>query len=259
MGFSLAAPASYVRHEQRDVQHDHLWEKREKAPADVRMPVRIALTQRNLESGHDMLMDVADPASPNYGKHWSAAEVAAMFAPSQDSIDAVSEWLKEAGVGPDRHSVSLGKHWIKFESSTAELEELLKTQYHVFSHKETGEEHIACDDYQLPHHLRSHVDFITPTVNMRDVSLKKTKRWVKRSIASLPPINLGPANVTDSKTLDSAATDTCYEGLTPACVKAAYGIADAPTSPQANNELGIFEEGDYYDQVSRYKSYFRQR
>ena len=43
-------------------------------PKEV-VPVRIGLAQSGLQYGHDVLMDISDPSSPNYGKHLSAQEV----------------------------------------------------------------------------------------------------------------------------------------------------------------------------------------
>ena len=56
---SAAAPTSnirHARHERRDDISD--WVKRDAVPADFILPMRIALTQGNLDKGHDMLMDV---------------------------------------------------------------------------------------------------------------------------------------------------------------------------------------------------------
>ena len=210
-------PTSHVRHETRDVQqHEARWIKRGKAPADAKLPVRIAISQRNLEYGHDMLMDISDPSSPNFGKHMTSKEVADFFSPGQESIDAISEWLAGAGIDADRYNVSPGKHWIKFDSSVEELEGLIQTKYHTFTHKDTGAEHLACDEYHVPHTVHPHIDFITPTVGMTARLNSVTKRSTSR--ASLPPITLGPYNGTASKSF-AAAADTCYEGITPACIR----------------------------------------
>ncbi len=75
--FAAAAPApsSYVVHEKREVQLDK-WTKRDvKINRDAVMPMSIGLTQRNLDNGYDFLMDVSDPESKNYGKHWSYDKV----------------------------------------------------------------------------------------------------------------------------------------------------------------------------------------
>jgi tripeptidyl-peptidase-1 len=64
-----------------------------------------------------------------------------MFAPSNESRDAVTAWLAGAGFGAERLRVSHNKAWIHVENaSIAEVEALLDTEYHVYAH-ESGEEH----------------------------------------------------------------------------------------------------------------------
>lgn len=74
-----SAPLSipYTVHEKRDVTASSSKWQRLDVKLDRRstIPMSIALTQRNLESGLDFLMDVSNPASANYGKHWSANQV----------------------------------------------------------------------------------------------------------------------------------------------------------------------------------------
>lgn len=41
----------------------------------LEVSVAFALTQQNLDKGHDIVMDVSDPKSPNFGKHWTAEKV----------------------------------------------------------------------------------------------------------------------------------------------------------------------------------------
>ena len=72
------APSTYVVHEKRERQLDK-WTRRDaKLNRDAVVPVSIGLTQRNLKNGHDFLMDVSKPGSPNYGKHWSMEKVCAI-------------------------------------------------------------------------------------------------------------------------------------------------------------------------------------
>jgi tripeptidyl-peptidase-1 len=74
--YASAAPAStHVVHERRVVQLDK-WARRDiKLNRDAVIPMSIGLTQRNLDNGYDFLMDVSDPRSANYGKHWSFEQV----------------------------------------------------------------------------------------------------------------------------------------------------------------------------------------
>jgi tripeptidyl-peptidase-1 len=71
------APIPYTVHEKRDVSASSShWQRRDvKLDRRTTIPMSIALTQRNLENGHDFLMDVSNPKSVNYGKHWSPEKV----------------------------------------------------------------------------------------------------------------------------------------------------------------------------------------
>jgi hypothetical protein len=67
---SLAAGSplgSHVVHEKRNAL-PVAWTKHSRAPKDTILPVRIGLTQRNLEHSDRFLDDISDPESPNFGK-----------------------------------------------------------------------------------------------------------------------------------------------------------------------------------------------
>jgi tripeptidyl-peptidase I len=62
---SLAAPTSnYVVHEPRDFLPSG-WVKSLKIDGRQRIPMRFGLKQSNIENMDDILMNVADPTSPN--------------------------------------------------------------------------------------------------------------------------------------------------------------------------------------------------
>lgn len=130
-----------VVHERRAAHPS--WEDARRLPADVPVPLRIALTQQNLHTLPDLLLAVADPESPKYGAHWSAADVAAAFTPAQEARAAVMEWLVGAGFAAERMTVSYNKAWIEVDGATAaEVEALLETEYRIFK-REDGEEHVG--------------------------------------------------------------------------------------------------------------------
>ena len=75
--FSLGVPSTrYEVHQKRDGRIASQWTRRDVklSPRSV-IPISIALSQRNLDKGDDFLMDVSDPFSSNYGKHWSPEKV----------------------------------------------------------------------------------------------------------------------------------------------------------------------------------------
>lgn len=63
---TLATPISskHVVHEKREV---YAITRGDRVDANAVIPIRIALKQTNLEHGYDVVMDVSDPDSANYG------------------------------------------------------------------------------------------------------------------------------------------------------------------------------------------------
>ncbi|PSS25469.1 hypothetical protein M430DRAFT_56216 [Amorphotheca resinae ATCC 22711] len=253
IGLSIASPAPHVRvrHEKRTPSPQ--WLKRTRAPPETSLPVRIGMAQNNLDVGHERLMEISDPNSEKYGQYLSAQEVGDLFRPSSESIDAVREWLHNSGIESDRHSVSPGRGWLKFDATVEELESLLFTEYHIYEHSDTMEQHIGCNEYHVPRHIQKHIDLITPTVTF--AKLKGGEKMKKRSkLASLSRARLDP-HVTPAETGgrqmsvsgNSGSEVPCYLAVTPDCIRQLYGIPMGTTN-QTGNEIGIFEDGDYYDQ-----------
>jgi tripeptidyl-peptidase-1 len=141
--------ADHVLHEKRDASSDHHWVKRDRLSPTDPLPMRIGLAQRNLHLGHDLLMDVADPTSPNYGKHWTREQVLDTFGPSHESISAVKDWLGRAGITEDRIEHSVSRGWVTFEATAGEAEQLLHTEYYRFDHKLHGRSSVGCDEYDF--------------------------------------------------------------------------------------------------------------
>ena len=176
---AFAAPSStYVRLERRDGIPPG-WTRTHRLPSDVVLPMRFALSQSNLDKGEEFLLDVSHPDSPNFGKHWSAKQIADKFAPSQDTVDAVLDWLTSSGIAATRIVKSPSGGWLHLNATVSEAEELLKTEFHRHEHV-TGKPQIACDEYHIPENLTPHVDFITPTVHF---DTKLGQAAVKRDAA----------------------------------------------------------------------------
>ncbi|KAK1094542.1 hypothetical protein LTR48_000091 [Friedmanniomyces endolithicus] len=231
-GFASALPSAepHVLHEKRDGL-PVAWRHHSRAERSTVLPVRIGLKQRNLEHGSRYIADVADPKSPNFGKHWSAEKVANAFMPSQETSDKVTNWLTSSGISANRLSHSVGRNWIEFTATVDETERLLKTQYHVYQQKDTHGYRIACDDYSLPQSVRGYVDFIMPTVQLD--GLKPVSQ-------ASPALQAGPHNNITGLT----GVEYCDQVITIDCLRAIYGIPVASTN-HSGNELGIAEWADY--------------
>jgi len=268
-GSALALPSPYLHatHERRDTI-PHRWSKRDAAPSDSILPMRIALQQENLHQISAHLDAVSDPSSHTFGQHWSAEKIANTFSPAEGSIRAVRKWLKSAGVEDGRLSASRG--WVEFQCSVAQAEALLRTKYHVFKRDAGTEdeiEHVACSEYSVPGHVSEHIDFITPTIGFSDRTAElKLKR--KRSLAAkkrslvtrstdlnpyskhLAALALAPVPpaVTGNLTRKGPNPHDCSQSMTPDCIRALYGVPRGTTNV-TGNALGIFEDQDVYDQT----------
>lgn len=178
-GLASSQFSPHVKHEsRRSLPVD--WEQTDRAPADFVLPLRIGLTQPNLDRIESLLHDVSHPESPNYGNHWSAAKVASTFRPSADSVAAVRDWLVDEGIEPSRIRLSKNFGWLEANVTIAEAEHLLKTEYHVYNHATTDTKHIACGSgYHLPEHVSKHVDLVTPTLHF-DAIVKRGAGHAKR-------------------------------------------------------------------------------
>lgn len=62
---ALPASTPYLVHEKR-LANSNQWKVRDvKLNPRTTLPIRVGLKQSNLERGHDFLMDVSHPSSPN--------------------------------------------------------------------------------------------------------------------------------------------------------------------------------------------------
>lgn len=216
MGLSFAVPNpnnGHVLHEKRT--HATQLVRRHRAPPTTTLPVRIGFSQNNLDVAHALLMELSDPESSKYGQHMSSKEVGDFFRPSTESIGSVRDWLHASGIEIDRHQVSPGRGWLKFNATIEELESLLATEYHVYEHSETEELHIGCDEYHVPFDVHSHIDFISPTVSTLRIKggpRKQKRGTTKASPASFPPL-VRPANMNPKSLAANAGSVPCCKFL----------------------------------------------
>jgi tripeptidyl-peptidase-1 len=96
---------------------------------------------------HSHRLSRSDPDSAKYGQHYTPEQIHDLFAPRQDSVDAVKGWLTDAGIEPSRITQSVNKQWIQFDASVWEAESLLQTKYHFYEHAPTGKSTLGCDEY----------------------------------------------------------------------------------------------------------------
>lgn len=118
------------------------WSLARRYDATSTIPLRFALKQRNIEDIGNYLHDVSHPKSPKYGQHWTAGDIARTFAPSDETIDTVRDWLIASGISEERIGFSHVKGWIQMDATVEEAEQLMNTEYNVYTHI-SGNVHIG--------------------------------------------------------------------------------------------------------------------
>ncbi|KAG6381966.1 peptidase S8/S53 domain-containing protein [Boletus reticuloceps] len=203
------------------------------------IPLRFALKQKNIEEIGNYLYDMSHPNSPNYGKHWTAGDVARTFAPTDETVGVVRSWLITSGIGEERIALGRAKAWIQVNVTVEEAEELMNTEYNVYTHL-SGKVHVACEVYYLPEHVQPHVDFITPSVHF---DAKLTRRSSGESASSARGIGrLG--FVSDLETAGAVSSihglEHCDTSITPICLRTLYDLFYNPVATDKNS-FGIVE------------------
>ena len=135
-GLTTARPSPHYPHvvHERRAMEPRGWVKSRRLEADRVLPMRFGLTQSNIHKLEEMLMSVAHPSSPTYGQHYTPLDVVNAFSPSEETISTVISWLTESGLDRDRLRLTVNKGWVEVNATTAEVEELLQAEYHVYMH-----------------------------------------------------------------------------------------------------------------------------
>lgn len=139
--------SKYVLHEKREqMRRSPAVAKRTRIDTNRVLPVRIGLSQTQMDEAYDLLMDVSHPESKNYGKHWTPEQVNTAFAPSNEAIQEVRDWLISAGIADSRITLSDNLGWLAFEASVEDMEQLVKAQYYEHNyHSDPHKYTVGCD------------------------------------------------------------------------------------------------------------------
>jgi len=120
--------------------------------------VVFAVKQRNLDILSDILHNVSDPSSEDYGKHWSKESIAHLTANLPASRE-ITSFLEFHGVNIVRHT--LNHEYITAEGQISVWEELFATKFFEFRHKHWNySKIIRAMEYSLPTELDKLVNYV---------------------------------------------------------------------------------------------------
>ncbi|KAJ7834704.1 subtilisin-like protein, partial [Mycena olivaceomarginata] len=184
---------------------------------DTIVHFRIALAQSNISGLKDVLDEVSNPNSPRYGQYLSKEQIIEHIQPTPITISAIQDWLTSHNLASS--IISPFNDWIAFSASIKQANLLLAADFVNYTHSATRRSFIRTRSYSIPAALKSHIEYITPTISLPSLSPR---------IASNPAVYQGPV-----------ARATCTGSITsPQCLQSLYGL---PTTSQSgvSNSLGV--------------------
>lgn len=180
------------------------WVHHAAAPADTMLNMHIGLKHEDSKSLELKLLDISNPASPNYGKWLSQEEVEQHTAPKGNATYVVKQWLVMYNI-TESDIRQPSPDWISFDIPVQKAESLLKTKYQLFK----AEGHRVAPgalEYSVPKQLHGLIDTIQPTTAFHHRARPKIGT---ASHVNLPKRAMGKA---------------CPDDVTADCIKAYYNV-----------------------------------
>ncbi|KAI0676460.1 subtilisin-like protein [Trametes maxima] len=200
------------------------------SPTNVRPPavfrMTLGLVQQNVAGLHAALLDVSDPASDNYKNHLSKDQVNQLVAPADESVQAVTNWLKKNNITSEVTSSAgdLLRIAVPMEKANA----LLNANFSPFVHDASNTTLWRTESYSVPADVAQHLAFVYPTTQFIPPPTRKPE---VRVVNRFPKIKRAV-----SKRADVPAQ--CAQEVIPACLQALYNIPATPATA-AGNSLGV--------------------
>ncbi|GJE95891.1 S53 family peptidase [Phanerochaete sordida] len=227
LGNPLARRAMTVHESRSDVPVGFV--KQGPAAPDTVLDMRIALTQTDPEGLTDALMAVSTPGNALYQKFLTQDEVAKFTAPTKETADAVSAFLKENGI--TAQSISPAGDFLAFQTTVAKANEMFAADFSVFQEQDSGKLNLVTMEYSLPSALTQHVQFVHPTISFTRNTFTPP---AFKPLKDVQPLASHPGNVSS----DASVPASCVNVVTPACVQALYGVPATPAT-QSSNKISV--------------------
>ncbi|KAI1206002.1 peptidase S8/S53 domain-containing protein [Annulohypoxylon truncatum] len=193
--------------------------------------VQIFVVQPKIDSITLSFLKLSDPTSSDYGKYWTAQQVAEAFRPETQALEAVTKWLYSYSTSKTSLKLSNSRGHLTFKSTVENVETLFKTSCsRVNDVKNT--QTIKCGPFQIPKDLESYIDVITLVAKSAHNQRKRQSYHRKHH---------GPAaRELEKKASEQVLDVDCKVYTSPKCLRSLYNIPPT-TSPPLGSSLGIYE------------------
>ena len=131
----------------------------------------VALQIPGKESMHDLLLDISDPKSPNYGHYLTLDEIRENFGPSEEAVSSVHNYLRSS-IQSSEVVLSTSGDMFKVTAPISSLESAFQTEIvsHDCESSPNGDENSqpvlkssirSSSPLEIPDHIRKHISFIS--------------------------------------------------------------------------------------------------
>eukprot|EP01132_Coremiostelium_polycephalum_P003185 gene3185-3989_t len=159
------------------------WTKFHRADSNEIINFRVALKQKNLDILEHTLLDVSDPNSKNYGKHWSVEEIQDLVAPEFKISNGVVKFLEQNGC----FNVENHRDMIKASAKSSDVERIFNVQMHYYQHNQKKNQKIIRSDkfYTVPSQISKNVDIVS---GISELPLQKSGPKVRKLTVASPQL-----------------------------------------------------------------------
>ncbi|KZT01406.1 tripeptidyl peptidase A [Laetiporus sulphureus 93-53] len=247
-----AAPAKECPHKVKETVHPpHGWTNVRPAPANHIIELRIGLPQPNFSMLEQHLLEISDPFHARYGAHLSKEEVEALVAPHPDSVDAVDEWLESYGIAQSDIARSPAKDWVVVRVPVRLAEEMLDTEYHIWTHTASGDSLVRTTAYSLPENLLEHVDVIQPTtIFSRIKRMRATYRFMDQKVDI---VAASSGYIPDPTASGGQVDASCNSTITPSCLLQLYNAVGYEPAVPGENKIAVTGYLEQYANLEDFK------
>ncbi|KAJ5726859.1 Tripeptidyl-peptidase sed2 [Penicillium malachiteum] len=237
---SLAAVSLLASHVTAEVFEQLLdvpegWHYSRTPKASQAMKLQVALAQGDVPGFEQALMDMSTPDHADYGKHFRThEEMKRMLQPSAASVNAVQEWLEDAGIT----NIEQDADWLKFQTTVETANKLLDANFQYYTSDEKDAERLRTLQYSIPDSLVSHINLVSPTTRFGHIHANRaTIREKKQDVDEI------------FRAAVQVASADCNSAITPQCLKDLYSIGDYQASDGNGNKVAF---ASYLEQYARY-------
>jgi len=190
----------------------------ELASPEESIRLSFAVKNRNMDKLYEVLNDVSDPNSKNYGQHLTFEQIGELTS-NREAHDQVLSFLDQF-VTRSQVVWSPLSNFIEVDTDVKTANKLLKGTFQKFHSKDTGRVITRMLEFELPEGLEQVLDYVSPTVQFSisfrsPIFEKMTEKQTEKQtdLEVTPKILKKYYNITSNKVKNPKATQSVYADL----------------------------------------------